>query len=309
MHRESGLETCSADGSDGCRPEDCMIGLSTPSRSPTPPTEVVHHQPGKHVFTDGDKAYFVRFLKWWIQKNPESDIYSNRGKIVESLSENVPSHSIGSWGNYWRRQEETIHKIVAKANRKERRCPSDDEMPSSNNPTIATLGHADDLASAKLDEPFNRAERHALAKRILLEGSYIAWKDLPKDQQWYGIDPDNKLPSQSELAWSTRFGRDEMGQKKIERLVEKHITKQARMSGTQVAEGDTEFANAPHSLNQSNGLDESLEAEAHQDALPSTLAIADGPSEKRVAPQSDPGPSPPAKKIRIEMEEGGPESI
>ncbi|TDL23353.1 hypothetical protein BD410DRAFT_838857 [Rickenella mellea] len=154
---------------------------------------------------------------------------------------------------------------------------------------MTTLGHADGLSSEKLDEPFSRAERHALAKRILLEGSYTEWKDLPKDQQWCGIDPDNQLPSQSELSWSTRFGRDEMGQK--------------------IAEGDAESANAPHSLNQSSGLDESLEAKAHQDALPSTLAIADGLSEKRVAPQSDPGPSPPAKKIRIEMEEGGPESI
>ncbi|KAK6995626.1 hypothetical protein R3P38DRAFT_3075978 [Favolaschia claudopus] len=82
-----------------------------PSRSPTPPTQVILLQRGGSKFTEADRRYFVEFIQWRLS----DDRTLTRSELCDQLSEKAPHHSARSWGSYWQRHHDLPDKILALA--------------------------------------------------------------------------------------------------------------------------------------------------------------------------------------------------
>ncbi|KAJ7505042.1 hypothetical protein B0H11DRAFT_1680961, partial [Mycena galericulata] len=77
-----------------------------PSRSPSPPTEVVPHNRGGNKFTSNDKAFFIKFLLWQLKGDPTL----LRHELIDLLA---PHHNATSWGSYWSSHHDLPDKILA----------------------------------------------------------------------------------------------------------------------------------------------------------------------------------------------------
>ncbi|KAJ7790158.1 hypothetical protein B0H14DRAFT_3891339 [Mycena olivaceomarginata] len=141
-----------------------------PSRSPTPPTEVIPHNRGGNKFTPEDRRYFIRFIQWRLTCDPTL----LRNELCELLAAKVsnghvyhrfrdvdvqtPHHNRGSWGAYWSTHHDLPDKILAsmressqcrepelitKSLRKPNYYPSDSELTELSDeeePTDSTKG-------------------------------------------------------------------------------------------------------------------------------------------------------------------------
>lgn len=102
-----------------------------PSRSPTPPTKVVRGANGNR-YTQEDKSFFIKFILWELQKDPNLTKHELCAKLAEKVrcSQDligwdqgnqfishcwfqVPSHSAESWKSHWSGQHELADKIYA----------------------------------------------------------------------------------------------------------------------------------------------------------------------------------------------------
>ncbi|TDL17108.1 hypothetical protein BD410DRAFT_843910 [Rickenella mellea] len=208
--------------------EDSIAALPSPSCSPTPPTEVVCSQGGGNLYTDDEKVYFVQFLKWWLMKYPDVDIYSDKHQFLDALHDNVPSHSIKSWGNHWRSNKKSVAQIIAKAKTKSLTnfWDNDRAVSSSLSSCVYESGAVEvgECSLAYFDRAFNRDERHALAKRIASEGLFLAWFGLPEEQRWKNIHTTVNLRQPN--YWPAMFQlADRATLTEIEQLVKKYLTK------------------------------------------------------------------------------------
>ncbi|KAJ7654972.1 hypothetical protein DFH06DRAFT_486008 [Mycena polygramma] len=80
-----------------------------PSRSPSPPTEIIPHNRGGHKFTPGDRAYFIKFIQWRLKGDPTLV----RSELCDLLAEKAPHHSAQSWASYWQSHHDLPDKILA----------------------------------------------------------------------------------------------------------------------------------------------------------------------------------------------------
>ncbi|KAJ7275189.1 hypothetical protein B0H12DRAFT_1318996 [Mycena haematopus] len=80
-----------------------------PSRSPSPPTEVIPHNRGGHKFTPYDREYFIKFMQWRLKGDPTLV----RSELCELLAEKAPHHSAQSWAAYWQSHHDLPDKILA----------------------------------------------------------------------------------------------------------------------------------------------------------------------------------------------------
>ncbi|KAK7029086.1 hypothetical protein R3P38DRAFT_2933936 [Favolaschia claudopus] len=80
-----------------------------PSRSPTPPTQVILLQRGGSKFTEADRRHFIEFIQWRLS----DDRTLTRSELCDQLSEKAPHHSARSWGSYWQRHHDLPDKILA----------------------------------------------------------------------------------------------------------------------------------------------------------------------------------------------------
>ncbi|KAJ7467255.1 hypothetical protein B0H11DRAFT_2029414 [Mycena galericulata] len=81
-----------------------------PSRSPSPPTEVIpHNRGGGNKFTPHDRAYFTKFIQWRLKGDPTLV----RHELCELLAEKAPHHNPTSWSSYWSSHHELPDKILA----------------------------------------------------------------------------------------------------------------------------------------------------------------------------------------------------
>ncbi|KAK6984271.1 hypothetical protein R3P38DRAFT_3105218 [Favolaschia claudopus] len=80
-----------------------------PSRSPSPPTQVILLQRGGSKFTEADRRYFIKFIQWRLS----NDRTLTRSELCDQLSEKAPHHSPRSWGSYWQRHHDLPDKILA----------------------------------------------------------------------------------------------------------------------------------------------------------------------------------------------------
>ncbi|KAF7339594.1 hypothetical protein MSAN_02173900 [Mycena sanguinolenta] len=95
-----------------------------PSRSPSPPTEVIPHNRGGHKFTPYDREYFIKFIQWRLKSDPTLV----RSELCELLAEKAPHHTAQSWAAYWQNHHDLPDKIVASA-REGEHPDSEDEEP------------------------------------------------------------------------------------------------------------------------------------------------------------------------------------
>ncbi|TDL17099.1 hypothetical protein BD410DRAFT_831690 [Rickenella mellea] len=283
-------------GSDSLSDEDSIVAIPSPSCSPTPPTEVVPTQQGGNLYTDDEKVYFVQFLKRWLKKYPDSDIYSDRRQFLDTLRDNVPSHSTKSWENYWRKNKKVIDQIIAKAKTENLKNSSDNDKATSSLSSLseyeASTVEVGEGTLAYFDRPFDRDERRALAKRIASEGSILAWIDLPEEERWKNIRTVQPLGPNF---WPKMYKcADTAMRKKIERLVMKYIAENARKLDDQVEDSQPESMgyHVAKLLKPNRGGAVSS---------PSATGIHPSPgiSGKRASPHSGPSHFQSAKKTRV----------
>ncbi|KAJ7293431.1 hypothetical protein C8J57DRAFT_1269032 [Mycena rebaudengoi] len=80
-----------------------------PSRSPSPPTEVIPHNRGGNKFTADDRAYFIKFILWRLKGDPTL----RKAELCELLAEKAPHHNAASWSGYWGSHHALPTKILA----------------------------------------------------------------------------------------------------------------------------------------------------------------------------------------------------
>ncbi|KII93787.1 hypothetical protein PLICRDRAFT_171494 [Plicaturopsis crispa FD-325 SS-3] len=81
-----------------------------PSRSPTPPTEVVPGQRGNR-YTQGDRDFFIRFISYELKK----DASLTKADLCEKLFQKAPHHTAVSWSSHWHSRHDIADKILAAA--------------------------------------------------------------------------------------------------------------------------------------------------------------------------------------------------
>ncbi|KAL4070813.1 hypothetical protein J3A83DRAFT_4245584 [Scleroderma citrinum] len=79
-----------------------------PSRSPSPPTEILLGTHGNR-YTPEDRDYFIKFLTWRLKHDPSL----TKKQLCDQLAEKAPHHSATSWASHWHSRHDVADKILA----------------------------------------------------------------------------------------------------------------------------------------------------------------------------------------------------
>ncbi|KAF8213198.1 hypothetical protein K438DRAFT_1915371, partial [Mycena galopus ATCC 62051] len=96
-----------------------------PSRSPTPPTEIIPHNRGGHKFTPADREYFIKLIQWRLKGDPTL----TRSELCDLLAEKARHHNSQSWAAYWQNHHDLPDKILASVREENEAEESEDEKP------------------------------------------------------------------------------------------------------------------------------------------------------------------------------------
>ncbi|KZT05989.1 uncharacterized protein LAESUDRAFT_701511 [Laetiporus sulphureus 93-53] len=193
-----------------------------PSRSPTPPEEVIANVTGQNLYTIKDKDFFVKLLQWELGKNPELQ----RESLCKLLAVKVPHHSLASWSSYWHRNKNIVDKVLNAA--KSLPEPSSSENDTNTSQSVLSLQESIDeesdieLLESETDPPTDedvqhmgssgdlvrKADLRVLAKYIVARPD---WDDLTRSDRFAPYVA--KYPKRSFEAYAQIYDRKKSGDK------------------------------------------------------------------------------------------------
>ncbi|KAI0963725.1 hypothetical protein AcW1_000720 [Taiwanofungus camphoratus] len=215
-----------------------------PSRSPTPPTRVVPRGKGNR-FTKEDHEFFIKFIQWELQKDPNM----NRSQLCRMLAEKTPHHSEMAWSAYWNRNHDLADKIYVAAGVEDASSDdqgssdessnesdsSDDYEESGDDDSIGQSdpGTEDDIRNMGISgEAFGAADFRVMARYI---ASKPNWEHMGRGERWntYTSMYRSRRSVESYAQAYQRFG------KIIDRLVRKYQRKAeaAKSDGLNLSSG------------------------------------------------------------------------
>ncbi|KAH9486601.1 hypothetical protein JR316_0000666 [Psilocybe cubensis] len=216
-----------------------------PSRSPSPPTNVVPLRGRGHKYTKEDREFFIKFVGWSLKKDPSL----TRLEICERLAEKASHHSAQSWASHWSNNHDVPDKILAAARGEEykssysssneehdmkvtaKRRPKykdistseeesnegsdvadqhDESEDNSDGEDLTPLLQYSDKEMGQRGEPFNDADLYVTAKYI---AAFTDWEAASSKERW---DPyHEKYPQRSAKSWGEYYRRNERALMKL----------------------------------------------------------------------------------------------
>ncbi|PPQ67047.1 hypothetical protein CVT25_005648 [Psilocybe cyanescens] len=225
-----------------------------PSRSPSPPTNVIPHRGRGNKYTNEDREFFIEFVGWRLKKDPSL----TRHEICELLAQKAPHHTAQSWASHWSNNHDVPDKILAAARGEEydsgdsssseeedatpRRRPKykdittseesgDEESDAgdqneepeddSDDSDETPIRHYSDKEMGERGAPFNDADLYVTAKYI---AAFSNWDNANSKDRWEPYH--EKYPQRSAKSWAEYYRKNERPLRKL--------VKRFRNEGTKV---------------------------------------------------------------------------
>ncbi|KAH8835878.1 hypothetical protein DL96DRAFT_1575930 [Flagelloscypha sp. PMI_526] len=90
-------------------PHSQIVVPEPPSRSPSPPTNIVQNSHGNNKFTPEDHDFFIKFISWRMSR----DHSLTRKELMEAIALKAPHHAARSWRSYWSSHHDLPDKIYS----------------------------------------------------------------------------------------------------------------------------------------------------------------------------------------------------
>ncbi|KAJ3516452.1 hypothetical protein NLJ89_g1102 [Agrocybe chaxingu] len=195
-----------------------------PSRSPSPPTNIIPHVRG-NKYTKEDREFFIKFIGWRLKR----DSSLNRQDLCELLAKKAPHHTAQSWASHWSNNHDLPDKILAAAKGDDypsgessseeeealvKRRPkykdpsttedenSDSDSEESDSDDSKPVRHYSEKEMGTSGTPFNDADQFIAAKYI---ANFPHWETTISKDRW---DPFHaKYPQRSAKSWAEYYRR------------------------------------------------------------------------------------------------------
>ncbi|KAF9566169.1 hypothetical protein CPC08DRAFT_733776 [Agrocybe pediades] len=217
-----------------------------PSRSPSPPTNVIPHRRG-NKYTQEDREFFVKFVGWRLKQDPTL----TRLELCNLLAEKAPHHTAQSWASHWSNNHDVPDKILAAArgdeNRLDKSSPDEGtqarakQRPTYKDPSSTEESEDDnsndDASSESHDSdddtpirhysekdmgpkgaPFTKADLHVTAKYI---SKFPGWDEASSTERWDQYHA--KYPQRSAKAWAEYYRRNERAINKLVKRLKRGV--------------------------------------------------------------------------------------
>ncbi|KAJ6604499.1 hypothetical protein DFH09DRAFT_1122910 [Mycena vulgaris] len=200
-----------------------------PSRSPSPPTEVIPHNRGGNKFTPDDRAYFIKFISWRLKGDPTL----LRHELCELLAEKAPHHNAQSWASYWSSHHDLPDKILAamrgdaELEKPEKKKPAVQRKPKYRDPsteselTEESEEDDDDIEIPPMDEsgmgqkggPFTKSDLGVVSRHV---ASFSDFKETSLQDKW--ADFARRYPQRAAKSWNEYYRRNQKSTQKNPKL-------------------------------------------------------------------------------------------
>ncbi|EPQ60523.1 hypothetical protein GLOTRDRAFT_135196 [Gloeophyllum trabeum ATCC 11539] len=197
-----------------------------PSRSPSPPTNVIPAPGGKgNRYTPEDKAWFPLKIAWEVKRNPRI----TKNELLQKIEERAPHHSIQSWRAHWHNDpigDKILATAAAQLSSSEGESgdedadgEDDDEVAGSGSEFGANNSGSDDEDGDNLDVPtdedvkemgapgesYTDADKRVLARYIASYGD--TWNSMTRQEKFGPFV--ERHPGRSIASWAEYFRRSE----------------------------------------------------------------------------------------------------
>ncbi|KDR85349.1 hypothetical protein GALMADRAFT_53006 [Galerina marginata CBS 339.88] len=233
-----------------------------PSRSPSPPTNVIPHRGRGNKYTKEDRDFFIKFVGWRLKQDPAL----SRLDICNLLADKAPHHTAQSWASHWSNNHDIPDKILAAARGDEyisdgasssEEAEEEEKAPTRRRPKYkdpSTTEESDNSESdvekgePAYDDDDDKPLRHYAEKDMGDSGSpftdadlyvtakYIAasqnWEDTTSKDRW---EPHHqKHPQRSAKSWAEYYRRNEHSLMKLANKIKKEGTNPSYSSGSSI---------------------------------------------------------------------------
>ncbi|KAF8913008.1 hypothetical protein CPB84DRAFT_1841435 [Gymnopilus junonius] len=231
-----------------------------PSRSPSPPTNIIPHRGRGNKYTKEDRDFFIRFIGWRLKQDPSL----TRLDLCNLLAEKAPHHTAQSWASHWSNNHDVPDKILAAARGEEYDSSSESSStkqeassrprPKYKDPTTTEESDGSESDDEKdgrdesVDEeddkpiriysekemgqkgdPFTDADLYITAKHI---AAFPSWHTATQKGRWESYS--QKFPQRSAKAWAEYYRRNEQSLLKLAKRMQKAESKTSLASTSSI---------------------------------------------------------------------------